>query len=421
MRLCISRGCGIPSKYQRAAGTIGLAALLALIFTPAVRAQQPEELTLKRTLELAERRNLDLLAARIAREVAQAGVRTARQVPNPTLIFGAARDTPHESLLLDQPLEIGVRGRRIELAQETAGLADADIAALERRVRRRAREAFYTALYAQAIVAQRRVAHDLAQRLRQIAGERFDAGDVPQLEVLQADVELAQAQLELSTREKEEQVAQSRLNTVINETPGQQWRLAGTLEDGPAALVVADLTLNAQASNAGLRRIEQELRVERKNEALLEAERNPQLTLEVGSDFNSPGEFRAGPRGQLAVTLPLFSRNQGQLAESRAKSHMLELEAQAARRSVAGEVEAGYLEWDTRRTQVQVYQQSVLPAAERLAALAAEGYRAGEANILTVLDAQRNVARVRNDYLASLLALQTALAALEETVGTPLD
>jgi outer membrane protein TolC len=56
-----------------------------------------------------------------------------------------------------------------------------------------------------------------------------------------------------------------------------------------------------------------------------------------------------------------------------------------------------------------------------LEGLGEESYRAGRASLLTVLDAQRNVQQVEREYLDSLLALQTAFAALEETVGTPLD
>ena len=50
-----------------------------------------------------------------------------------------------------------------------------------------------------------------------------------------------------------------------------------------------------------------------------------------------------------------------------------------------------------------------------------ESYRAGKTDILSVLDAQRNVQDVERQYLQSLFALQSAYAALEETVGAPLQ
>jgi outer membrane protein TolC len=53
--------------------------------------------------------------------------------------------------------------------------------------------------------------------------------------------------------------------------------------------------------------------------------------------------------------------------------------------------------------------------------MAEDSYRAGKANILTVLGAQHDVQQVQREYLASLLAVQSSFARLEEAVGTPLD
>jgi outer membrane protein TolC len=62
-----------------------------------------------------------------------------------------------------------------------------------------------------------------------------------------------------------------------------------------------------------------------------------------------------------------------------------------------------------------------MPAADKLESMAEESYKAGKANILSVLDAQKNVQAVREQYLQSLLAVHQAFAQLEATVGAPLD
>ena len=73
-----------------------------------------------------------------------------------------------------------------------------------------------------------------------------------------------------------------------------------------------------------------------------------------------------------------------------------------------------------RQTQVDLYGGKLLPASRRLADMAEESYKAGKANILTVIDAQRNAQDVEKTYLDSLFSLQSAFAGLEETVGAPL-
>jgi outer membrane protein, heavy metal efflux system len=400
----------------------GLFLLLGILAVFPAHGQQPQELNLREALDRAARQNLDLAAARLRRAVAEAGVQIARQRPNPTLSFGATRDAPHESLLLDQPLELGgQRGRRIELARRELSLTDADYSALERQIRRSAREAYYGASLARGITAHQQRVADLVKRLQGIAQARFDAGDVPQLEVFQAGLEVARAETELEVARQLEKVALSRLNTLLNEPSAAEWDLQSGLELLPPAITLDELVLRAQQSNSELQRLAKEERIEEARRLLLQAGRVPKVTAEIGGDFNAPPSFRAGLRGQLAVELPLFTRNQGEIAQSRATSSLLESEATATRRAVAGRAQSAYLSLAAKRTQVQLYRDKLLPAGRRLAALAEESYRAGKAGILTVLDAQRNAQQLEREYLDNLFGLQAAFAELEETVGASLD
>ena len=146
----------------------------------------------------------------------------------------------------------------------------------------------------------------------------------------------------------------------------------------------------------------------------------PNLDLGVGGDFNSSA-YNAGLRGQVAFNVPVFSRNQGELAQSSALQRFLEAESSATRRAVAGKVEAAFSEWSARQAQVELYRLRLRPAARRVENLAEESYKAGKANILAVLDAQRTVEEIERAYLDDLVALQAAFAALEETVGAGLN
>lgn len=386
------------------------------------RAQQPARLTLQSALDLAEKQNLDLVAVRQRRAVALAGVRIAKQRPNPTVAFTALRDEPHEGLFFNQPLELGSkRQRRIEVARQEGVLTELDIAAWARQVRRNVRQAYYSAVFARAESERRGQVLKLAQRLKQIAQERYEAGAVAQLEVIQAQLEVSRAEADYRVAQQQEKVALSQLNALLNEPARTAWDLAGSLEDMPLRWELADLIQRAEDANPELQRLGQEQKVEESRRALLKAERIPNLEIEAGTDFNSPHDFRVGPRSQLLLTLPIFSRNQGEIAQSLANQRVLGAESAAAKRAVAGRVEAGYFDLSARLAQVEIYRQTLLPSAHGLESLAEESYRAGKSNILTVLDAQRNVQEVERDYLDSLFAVQTAFAGLEETVGTPLD
>jgi cobalt-zinc-cadmium efflux system outer membrane protein len=386
--------------------------------------QAPKKLTLEAALERAQMQNLDLLAARAQRAVAEAGVRVAGQRPNPTAFFGALRDTPHESLFFDQAVEIGPkRGRRIEVARRESALTNADITEVERQVRRSVRDAYFALAHARGATSQRTEALRLAERLQGIARVRFEAGDIPQLEVTQADLEVARAQGDVAVAQQEEKVALSDLNALLDEPATTNWELGDALTVLPPTRPLEELLARAGASNAEVARVLQEEKVQQSRTSLLRAERIPNLGLEFGTDFNAPGPdgFRVGPRGQVSIEVPLFSRNQGQIAQSLAKERALEGQLAAARRAVDARVESAYFDLEARRTQAQLYRDELLPSSKRLEEMAEESYRAGKANILTVLGAQRDVQQVERNYLDSLQATQSAFAQLEEAVGVPLE
>lgn len=396
-------------------------ALLLIAAAPA-RAQQPQKITLADALQMAERQNLDLVAARAQRAVAAAGVQIAKERPNPTANFTALRDDPHEGWWIDQPLDLsGKRKHRIELAQAQGALTDDDISALELQTRQSVRDAFFTLALARRTATQKDDALKLAQRLHDIAQARFQTGDVPQIEVFQADLVVSQAQADDQVALQEEKVALSDFNTLLNEPPSTDWDLQTPLDDLPGALALDDLLKRADNANPNLQKLSQQEKVEQSQRALLKADRIPNLVLSAGLDYNSPHNFRYGPRSQASMEIPLFSRNQGEIAESSASLVALEAQAAATRRSVEGRVESAYLDLQTREDQARLYQTSLVPAADKLESLAEDSYRAGKENILYVLEAQKNVQAVKQEYLQSLFEVHQAFAQLEEIVGAPLD
>lgn len=402
--------------------------LLAAGSPPMGAQQEPAGLTLAAALDLAQKQNLDLEAARSRRVVALAGMRIAGERPNPTVSFGVARDSPHENALVDQPLEIGFqRKRRIEVAQQEGVLTDTEISAVERQLRRQVREAYFGLAQARGVTAQQTEAVKLAARLYDIADARFQAGDIPQLEVTQAELEVARARVDLQVAQAEEKVTLSDLNALLNEPATTLWELGDAFTILPRSSTLEELLGRAAGSNAEIARLRQEKKVEESRNALLDAERIPNLGLQFGTDLNAPGVgphsggYLVGPRGQISIELPIFSHNQGQIAESIANQSALEQEIAAARRAADAKVESAYFNLAARQTQVQLYRGTILPSSQHLEQMAEDSYRAGKANILTVLGAQHDVQQVQREYLASLLAVQSSFARLEEAVGTPLD
>lgn len=382
----------------------------------------PNPMDLKTVLALAESSNLELRAARQQRAVSIAGVKVAGQVPNPTLTFSAARDTPHESVLWDQPLELGgKRGKRMAVANEELKATEIDIGVLGRQIRHRTRDAFYKALLSRAQAQQSKAALDLSTRIRDAVRQRFDAGDVAELEVIQAEVEVARSSTEYEAATQNQKIADAQLAVLLNQPLERAPVLQGLVEQLPTAETLAALSDRALHTNTEVLRTTQELAIEERRLSLARSQRVPNLDLQAGVDLNSPGEFDVGPRGQIGITLPLFNHGQGEIAQSSARLELLRLSLQAQRNNAQVQVYAAYFDYVAKARQADQYKNTIVPQTSKLEDMAEESYRAGKINLLTLIDSQRRLNETRKTYLDSLFAVQSAFSTLEEAVGAPLD
>ena len=394
---------------------------LVIVLSPAVLAGQ-QALDLSGALSMAQTSNLELRAARQQRALALAGITTAGLFPNPTVAVTAARDTPHEGFSIDIPLELGgKRGKRLAVAREEQRSVEIDLSVLERQVRRRTREAFFKAVAARSQTEQAKVALELVTRTRDMVKQRYETGDVAQLELIQAEVELARATADYETTAQAQRSAEVLLAGLLNHPLTSSLEIAGRLDQVPPAPSLDAVTTQALQTNADLLKSTQDLKTEERRLALAKSQRIPNVDLSAGADFNAPPDFNTGAKGGIGVTLPLFNRGQGDIALSSARLELLRLTQQSQRLNASAQVAAAYFDYVAKRHQSEQYAQNIVPQTVRLSEMAEDSYRSGKTNLLTLIDAQRRLNDVRKAYLDSLLAAQSSFAALEEVVGASLD
>jgi cobalt-zinc-cadmium efflux system outer membrane protein len=397
-------------------------ALVALASSVPVAGTEKEEapLSFASAFDLALASNLDLAAALRSRAVRAAEVRTAGQSPNPDLVFETTRDVPHQTLILDIPFEPWKRSHRLDLANEELQLADVEDAAARQALRRRVRLAFYGLLGAQEGTRLATSMLEVATRVRDVAQARFDEGAAPRLEVMQAELGLARAQAELDLAGSAQVSAQAELNGLLNRPPDRPLSVQGDMAEGGPLPSDADVLAGALAGNAELRSAEREVAIEDRRLGLLKAERIPTPVFSIGAVFNAPGEFDVGYHAGVSLAVPIFDRNQGQLAGSLARGEQARLRRDALRRSVEANAFAARARAEAQRARVAAYRDTLMPTATTIESLAEEGYRLGRNPVLAVLDAQRSLREVRSEYLSSLISFQSALADLEDVIGGPI-
>jgi hypothetical protein len=89
------------------------------------------------------------------------------------------------------PLELGgKRSKRIAVSEATIRATEAELSAMMAQVRNDVRRSHFDLLVASQRLTVLRELRDLSERARDTAQVRFDSGDVPRLEVLQAELAL---------------------------------------------------------------------------------------------------------------------------------------------------------------------------------------------------------------------------------------
>ena len=389
---------------------------------PAAQAQSAvAPLTFREALEAATALNLELAAVRRGRAVREAELRAAGQLPNPDLAAEITKDVPHGDVSIAFPLDIGrIRSRRVAIAKEGLAMADVDEKTALVALRRNVRLAYYGLMAAEQETALAEDVLKVATRVKEVAQARFDEGAAPRLEAMQADLGVVRARADLDLARSARRGAQAELNALLNRPPGQRIVLAGEMAEIPALPTLDRATTLATTANVELLAIDREAAIEARSLDLLKAERLPTPIFSLGTALNAPGEFNVGPHAGISLSLPLFSRNQGEIAGSMAKSSQIRARRESVRRTVEARVFAALERVTAQRAQVEAFRVTLVPTATSLQGLAEESYRLGRSSILSALDAQRSLRDVKHEYVQALLNLQSAVADLEDILGGPI-
>ena len=406
------------NNYACSQWLLGAAALL--LSASDVLAQTGAPLTLGGALDRALAANPTIVAARLRQGVALAGVNVAREFLNPEARVELDRETPRQSYGFALPIEMGgKRSRRIAVSVAVVRTNEAELAQMMIAVRSDVRRAYFEAAIAEARLALINELQEFAARARNAAEQRFEAGSAPRLEMLQAQLTLAQAQNEGTGARAVLAAARVRLNALLALPLNAPAMLSTPLDEAPN-LVSTTLIARAQTANAELavldRRIEEQvLRV-----ALTRAMRVPDLVPEAMITRGAEPEFTTGWRAALGVTLPLLTTHRAgvQLEENTLAQLRREREATLAR--ITGEVSAAVAQVDAQRQEYLRYRDEILPQALEVERMAEDSYRLGQTGITALLQALQASRDVRLQSLAVASQFQSTLADLERSLGAPL-
>lgn len=374
-------------------------------------------LTFDQALALATTNNQTIAAARLRRTVDQAGIGVARERLNPELRFEQSKETPIYSLTATQPIDLGgKRSRRIELAEAVARTGEAELALTLADVRSQVRRAYYGLAAAQARVGITRDLQGLAERTRDAARERHEAGDVPRLEVLQAELNLSQAANEATAVVGERDALRAELNVLVGRDPAAPTDVVEDL--GEAALPAADMAATAAlAGNAELAVLDHQMAEAVARVALARAEQVPDPSVEAAVTHVAPGEFDWGWRYAVGIALPLFTRHRAAVHVEEATVAQLRAQRGALIQRLQAAVSGALARAAVQRQQYLRYRDEILPRSREVETMAEESYRAGQTGLVALLQALQAAKELRARAVQAAFDYHVALAELERAAA----
>jgi cobalt-zinc-cadmium efflux system outer membrane protein len=382
-------------------------------FALPARAEAPAEVTADQAVALYRERNPRLVASRSAIDVAAADRVEARIYPNPTAgvsVGSTAHDVNStskwsETLDLEIPLLIGKRKPRIHAADAHVTEKRAEVVAGQAEGELEIRAQFIALQAAQQRTQTLAAALDDVRAVRTIVAGRASAGAKSPYDLERIELAVAAMASRVDDAHTDEAAASDLLASLVG-APGWHPRAAGELAAGgelaPSGLDPAHPALAAlRAEYASARADEQR--------AHAEAKPIPSLGLQ-GFTTQEPSGYAIA--AGISVPLPLFDRNQGAIARSRADARRAELELAARTSELDAALARATKELASRRASLARFQAEALERLPRLRAMAESSYRSGQGGIVELVDAIDAIteARVRSiDLVAAVVGAKLAV------------
>jgi cobalt-zinc-cadmium efflux system outer membrane protein len=346
--------------------------------------------------------------------------------PNPTVgytgdeIRGGSIGGGKQGFFVSQPIvAAGKLGKSRKIFSEEVRLSEVEAEEQKMRVENAVRIGFYRVLAAQEMLEARRDLASIAQDNAETERRLSNTGQTDESEVLQAEVEARRMQMAVRVQENTLRQEWRSLSAVVGKPEMPVQTVEGNLEadlpnlneeqvietiakESPAARIAAISTNRARA-----------VLVRAKAESV------PDLQLRAGAEYSGEhieGVNRAvGWEGiaEVGVTLPVWNRNQGNIAASRRDIDRAQKEEKRVELTLRERAAFMMDQYASARMMADEYREELLPRATRAYSLLVDRYGRMLASRPVVLGSQKTLYQLQMEYIGALESVWTGGIALQ--------
>ena len=394
-------------------------------------AQAPTLIGLDQAIDLALAHNHALKATRTLIFQNQALEITANLRPNPVLggdaqfipIFTPS-DFSTEDLDLAQQFDLGLsylferghkRQSRLQAAQDQTAVTRAQVTDAERTLAFNVGQQFVGVLLAESTLAFALADLKSFQTTVDIAEVQLKAGAISEGDYLKIKLQLLQFQTDVSSARLAKAQALVGLRQFLGyDAVPANYDVIGDLAYQPLNANLVDLQAKAlkgrpdfQAALLGVTAAQSQIRL---------AKANGKVDVNGTFDFtHTAGQNTASIFANFE--LPVFNRNQGEIARTTYALTQAQESQQSASDAVLTDVANAYEAVRSNDEVVQLYTSGYLKQAQDSRDINEYAYKRGAASLLDFLDAERSYRSVQLAYRQALASYMVALEQLKEAVG----
>ncbi len=409
-----------------------------------VASPSPRGMSMRQLVELALARNADLLATRQRTLEAQGLLRQAGFRPNPGVeasvssgpLLGSRGE--HEVTVgYAHTFELGGKlGRRVEVAQRVADLAELEVADRQREL-----IADVKGRYAEALAALRNL--DTASRLLELSEQghrliqaRVAQGEAPRLEQGLLRVEVARLASDRVLFESQADRAVLELKTLAGLNPDEPLNLTGEWDMPPITISADEAIARALTARPDLLAARREEELRQAELRLARAEAAPDVIgfaryIRTRSQFDQFGLSATGTRvpirdrdnllsAGVSIALPVRNRNQGNIQAATARANAARLRREFLEQVVRRQARAAYGRYVAARRALEILDRDAVNQAKENVEAMRASYGLGETRLLDLINEQRRLVDTQRAYTEIARECDLAQVELERAVGTPL-
>lgn len=185
-------------------------------------------------------------------------------------------------------------------------------------------------------------------------------------------------------------------------------------------LALATLQQQLEDSSASMKQMQYQLQA---GQATIELERSrrfndPELTLVHERDILA-GRRQNFQGIMLSMSVPIWDRNEGNIARAEAETIRSQSHLQIARRNLFTQLEQNHLQLTHLLEQEATFKKQMIEPAEHLLKLTRQSYAVGEVNSLSLIDAYNSYFDALKSHLNLVYQSNLATVNLYQTVGDP--